>query len=81
MKLPSSEAYFLVCRWCFSGSARYTCGINFSNNISIPQARVTMKKAEYDTTFKKSQKLISRIKDKFFNSFIDWSWDLQCSNY
>ena len=40
-------------------------GVNFSNNMSIPQVRVNIKKTEDDTTFEISR-LLKRLGEKTY---------------
>ena len=37
------------------------CSVNFSNNISVPQLKVSTRETEHDMTFETSQLLTSRI--------------------
>ena len=44
--------------------------VNFSNNISIPQVRVSIKKTEHDTSFEFSELLRPLVSEKNFHNFM-----------
>ena len=69
MKSPTSEA------WCAKVVFQIQlpiCAGNVSTNISIPNARINMRKSEHDTIFEIS--LTINLKDKSFHDSIECSW-------
>ena len=52
-EIPTNRG-ILVQKGCFSKIKPHVSDVNFSNNISIPQVLVNIKKTEHDTTFENS---------------------------